>query len=258
MLKVLLGVGLALVVVGVALIPLPGPGSLSSAVLVDDTDADPNDEPMTTLRPWALVGGLAAALLVVFLVVEWAEVPLLVDPGPSLHTVSLLAAVIGVGLLVCDAVLPVPSSVVMVALGATFGLAGGMLLSVVGSMGGFALGYALGRRSQGAVTKAVDAGDVERGAALVQRWGVLAIVASRPLPLVAETVAISAGAFGLRPASAFAAALAGTVGPAALFAYAGWRGASTADGAVIFVLVALASALCWAVGRRLSGADQSE
>ena len=213
---------------------------------------------MRALRPWTLVAGLAAALLVVFLAIEWAQVPLLVDPGPSLHTLSVTAALIGVGLLVGDAVLPVPSSLVMVALGATFGLAGGIALSVLGSMGGFALGYALGRRSQRTVTKAVDAGDVERAGALVRRWGVLAIVVSRPLPLVAETVAISAGAFGVRPASAFAAALAGTVGPAAAFAYAGWRGASSADSAVVFALVAVASALCWAAGRRLTSPDRPE
>lgn len=204
------------------------------------------------LRAWTLVGGLAAALLVVFLVVEWAGVPLLSDPRPWLHTVSLAAAMVGVGLLVFDAVLPVPSSVVMVALGATFGLVGGILLSVVGSVGGFALAYALGRRSRSAVTSAVDAGEVERGAVLLRRWGVVAIVASRPLPLVAETVAISAGAFGLRPASAFTAALAGAVGPAAVFSYAGWRGASTADAAAIFVVVAVVSALSWAAGRRLT------
>lgn len=204
------------------------------------------------LRAWTLVGGLAAALLVVFLVVEWAGVPLLVDPRPWLHTVSVAAAMIGIGLLVFDAVLPVPSSVVMVALGATFGLVGGILLSVAGSVGGFALAYALGRRSKGAVTSAVDAGEVARGAVLLRRWGVLAIVASRPLPLVAETVAISAGAFGLRPTSAFAAALAGALGPAAVFSYAGWRGASTADAAVVFVIVAVASALSWGAGRRLS------
>lgn len=201
-----------------------------------------------------MVGALVAALLTAFLVVEWARIPLLVDPGPSLHTASLVAAMIGVGLLVVDAVLPVPSSVVMVALGATFGLVDGMLLSLVGSMGGFALGYALGRRSRGALTTAVDPGDVARGSALVSRWGVLAIVASRPLPLVAETVAISAGAFGMRAAPAFAAALAGTAGPAAVFSYAGWRGATTGDAALVFAFVAVASAVCWVAGRRLSAA----
>jgi uncharacterized membrane protein YdjX (TVP38/TMEM64 family) len=204
------------------------------------------------LRAWTVVAGLMAVLLVTFVVVEWAEIPVLADPRPSLRTVSVMAAIIGVGLLVVDAVLPVPSSVVMVALGATFGPVLGILLSVVGSVGGFALGYLIGRRSREALTSAVDGADVVRGAAIVRRWGVLAVAVSRPLPLVAETVAISAGAFGLRATAAFAAAVVGTVGPAAAFSYAGWRGASTADGAVVFVLVAVVAALCWAAGRRLS------
>ena len=202
------------------------------------------------------MAAVVAAMLVVFLVVEWAGVPLLVDPTPWLRTVSVAAAVVGVTLLVVDAFVPVPSSAVMVALGATFGLVGGIALSVIGSVGGFALAYAVGRRSRGSVASAVDRRDVVRGTALIRRWGVLAIVASRPLPLVAETVAISAGAFGLRPRPAFAAALAGALGPAAVFAYAGWRGASTADGAVIFAVVALASAILFLVGRRLGSTDE--
>lgn len=200
------------------------------------------------------MAGLVAVLLVVFAAVEWAGVPLLVDPSSTLRTASGVAALVGVGLLVVDAVVPVPSSVVMVALGATFGLGGGMLLSVVGTVGGFALGYALGRRSRGVLTSRVDAADLARGGALVRRWGVLAIIASRPLPLVSETVAISAGAFGMRPASALTAAFAGALAPAAVFSYAGWRGASTADGVVVFLVVAVLTAVCWAAGRRLSTA----
>jgi uncharacterized membrane protein YdjX (TVP38/TMEM64 family) len=206
------------------------------------------------LRAWMLVAGVLAVLLVVFLVVEWARVPLLIDPRSSLDTVSVVAAMIGIGLLVVDAVVPVPSSVVMVALGATFGLAGGVVLSVVGSIGGFAVGYLIGRRSRGSLASALNGGDVVWAAALVRRWGVLAIVVSRPLPLVAETVAFTTGAFGMRPEVAFAAAVVGTVGPAAAFSYAGWRGASTVDGAVVFVLVVVAASLCWAAGRRLSSA----
>ena len=49
------------------------------------------------LRPWTVVGGLAVALLVVFLLVEWAGIPLLVDPRSSLRTVSVAAAAVGVG-----------------------------------------------------------------------------------------------------------------------------------------------------------------
>jgi uncharacterized membrane protein YdjX (TVP38/TMEM64 family) len=201
------------------------------------------------VRAWVVVAGLAAALLALFAVVQCAGVPILVDPTPWLQSLSLAAAVIGVGLLVVDAFVPVPSSVVMVALGATFGLAGGIALSVLGSVGGFALAYAVGRRSRTSLESAVRQDDVTGGAALVRRWGLLAIVASRPVPLVAETVAISAGAFGLRPTPAFAAALAGAVGPAAVFSYAGWRGATTGGGFVLFAIVVGASVLLWLAGR---------
>jgi uncharacterized membrane protein YdjX (TVP38/TMEM64 family) len=208
----------------------------------------------TRLRASMLVAGVLAVLLVVFLVVEWARVPLLVDPRSSLETVSVVAAMIGISLLVVDAVLPVPSSVVMVALGATFGLVGGVVLSVVGSVGGFAVGYLIGRRSRDSLASVLNGGDAVSAAALVRRWGVLAVIISRPLPLVAETVAFTTGAFGMRPTVAFGAAVVGTIGPAAAFCYAGWRGASTADGAVVFVLVAVAASLCWAAGRWLSSA----
>jgi uncharacterized membrane protein YdjX (TVP38/TMEM64 family) len=196
-------------------------------------------------RAWLPVAVVSAAMLVLFLIVEWAKVPLLVDPRPSLDTVSVVAAVVGVGLLTADAVLPVPSSVVMVALGATFGLAAGTALSILGGVGGFAVGYLLGRRSRGWL-----GADAERAGALVRRWGVLAVVASRPLPLVAETISYAAGSFGMRPVAAFTAATVGTAGPAAVFSYAGWRGASTGDGIVVFGMVAAAALLCWAVGRR--------
>ncbi|MGA8045511.1 MAG: VTT domain-containing protein [Dermatophilaceae bacterium] len=204
------------------------------------------------VRAWAVLAGFAATLLALFAIVEWAGVPLLVNPSPWLQTVSLAAAVIGVGLLVVDAFVPVPSSVVMVALGATFGLVGGIALSVLGSVGGFALAYAVGRRSRDAVASAVVPDDLTRGSALIQRWGVLAIVASRPVPLVAETVAISAGAFGLRPVPAVGAALAGALGPAAVFAYAGWRGATTGQGVALFAAVVGVSGILWLAGRRWS------
>lgn len=204
------------------------------------------------IRGWTIVAGLATALLILFGIVERAGVPLLVDPTPWLQSFSLAAATVGVTLLVIDAFVPVPSSVVMVALGATFGLVGGIALSVLGSVGGFALAYIVGRRSRGALASTVRQDDVTRGSALIRRWGLLAIVASRPVPLVAETVAISAGAFGLRPTPAFVAAIAGAVGPAAVFSYAGWRGASTGDGFVLFAIVVGASAILWLAGRRWS------
>ncbi|MBG0568417.1 VTT domain-containing protein [Actinoplanes aureus] len=201
---------------------------------------------MGRLRIWMLVAVVVAMLLMVFLIVDLAGVPLVTDPRPVLGTVSVAAAAIGVGLLVADAVLPVPSSVVMVALGATFGLAAGAALALLGGLGGFAVGYVLGWRSR----KLLVTGTT-RPAGLVRRWGLLAVVVSRPLPLVAETVAYTAGALGMRPVATFAAAAAGTAGPAVAFSYAGWRGATAGDGFVVFGAVAVATLLCWVLGRSL-------
>lgn len=198
-----------------------------------------------------VVAGVFTGFLIVFAVFEWAKLPLLVDPRPSLGAASVVVACIGVALLVTDAVLPVPSSVVMVALGATFGLAGGVALSTLGSIGGFALGFLIGRRSTRPIAAMLDPDDHYRAAHFVRRWGVLSVVVSRPLPLVAETVAVTSGAFGMRTLPAFIAALVGSAGPAAAYAYAGWKGATTADGAVVFTLVAVAAGLSWVAGRRL-------
>lgn len=206
------------------------------------------------LRVWILVVGVMTLLLIVFLVVEGAGVPLLVDPRPALDAGSAVAATIGVGLLAVDAVAPVPSSVVMVALGARFGFVGGVLLSIVGSISGFAVGYLIGRWSRGTLSPLVG-GESDRAAALLRRWGVLAVVVSRPVPLLAETVSFVAGAFAMRPLAAFGASALGSVGPAAAFAYAGSRGASTVDDAIVFVVVAGAAGLCWVAGRRLSSSD---
>src|SRR5205085_4569107 len=124
-------------------------------------------------------------------------------------------AALGVALLVADVVLPVPSSVVMTAHGALFGVALGTLLSLAGSVGAAVAGYAIGRRGEAFVARRVSPAERARADRLLGRWGVVAIVASRPIPLVAETVAIAAGAARIGAARVALAALAGSL-PAAL------------------------------------------
>lgn len=203
-------------------------------------------------RAFTLVAAFLAALLLAFLLVEWVGPAILVDPSPRLERMSPVAAAAGVGLLVIDAVLPVPSSVVMVVLGATFGAAAGFALSVAGSVGGFGLGYVLGRLSAQGVVSISEPRSHDRLVRFVRRWGVLAVAVSRPLPLVAETVAFTSGAFGLRPVPALLASLAGSAGPAAVYAYAGSQGATTVDGLLVFALVAVVAMACWLLGRRLA------
>lgn len=91
---------------------------------------------------------LVAGLLVLFVAVEAAGVPLLSDPDRSLRLVSVPVAVLGVGLLVVDALLPVASSAVMVIHGAAFGVIGGTALSTCGAAGSLALAAWIGRRGR--------------------------------------------------------------------------------------------------------------
>lgn len=70
------------------------------------------------MRWCAIAGGsVLAAFLILFLIGEAWKAPLLTDPAAQLRQADLFTAIVGVGLLVVDAVLPVPASLVMIALG---------------------------------------------------------------------------------------------------------------------------------------------
>ncbi len=59
-------------------------------------------------RYWAITAMILGVLLVLFLVVEALPPSLLTDPSPWLEWGGVLAALVGVGLLMADVALPVP------------------------------------------------------------------------------------------------------------------------------------------------------
>ncbi|MDQ4106439.1 MAG: VTT domain-containing protein [Actinomycetota bacterium] len=132
-------------------------------------------------RYWIVTGSILAFLLVLFLLVEALGVPLLTDPSPWLERAGVLAALVGVGLLVTDVALPVPSSLVMIAHGALFGVAIGTLLSAVGSTGTALVGFAVGRRGGPLLARLVSPEERARVDRLLTRWGALAIIVTRPV-----------------------------------------------------------------------------
>lgn len=199
-------------------------------------------------RYWAVVGVILASLLILFFLVEKADVPLLTDPSRWLDRGGVLAALVGIGLLVADVALPVPSSTVMIAHGALFGVAWGTLLSLVGSTGAVLVGFALGRRGGPLLARLVRPEGYARANRMLGRWGALAIVVTRPVPLLAETVAIMAGASPLGWGRAASAALVGSLPPALLYALTGAVTAHFASGALAFGLVLLVAGLFWLAG----------
>jgi uncharacterized membrane protein YdjX (TVP38/TMEM64 family) len=198
---------------------------------------------------------MAAVFLILFFVVEALGVPWLTDPTPWMKNGGVLAASLGVVLLVADVLLPVPSSLIMVAHGALFGVVWGTLLSLAGSLGAALFGFAIGRRGGRLIERLVSEKERARAAELLQRWGVLAILVTRPVPVIAETVAIIAGTMtgkaSLRWRQVAVAALAGSLPPALLYALTGAAVANFQSTSLIFGLVLFIACLFWFIGQRL-------
>ncbi len=192
---------------------------------------------------------LIGLLLVAFAVVEAADLPVLTDPLLLLDRGGVAAAGIGVGLLVADVVVPVPSSLVMVAHGALFGVVGGGVLSLAGAVGAAMVGFVLGRRGSGVLARVVPASERLRADALIQRWGVLAVIVSRPVPVLAEAVAIMAGASTMRAGTLAFGAAVGALPGAVLYAVAGALAVGFASAAVGFGVVMVLAAVAWLLGR---------
>jgi uncharacterized membrane protein YdjX (TVP38/TMEM64 family) len=189
---------------------------------------------------------LAGIFLACFGIAEALGVPLLTDPMPLLRKAGPLAAVIGVALLIADVVLPVPSSVIMVAHGALFGIAVGSLLSLVGSVGCAIAGFAIGRAGRKTVRRFVNDAEYARVSRLLDRWGMAGIVATRPVPILAEVMAIIAGT---TPAVSWwqiiVASTLGSIPPAIAYAVAGHFATQTVGMIWVFSALMLMSAAMW-------------
>jgi uncharacterized membrane protein YdjX (TVP38/TMEM64 family) len=204
------------------------------------------------MKSYALVSGVVfAVFFVLFLLAEVAGVPLLTDPSPWLRGADGPAALFGFGLLVADAMLPVPSSLVMITHGAVFGVVVGTLLSLLGSLGAMLVGFAMGRRGGPLLIRLVSPQERATADCLLERWGVLAIVITRPMPLLAETVAVLAGASPLGWGRATLAALIGTFPAALVYALTGAAVAGFGSGALVFLAVVAVAGCAWFVGQSI-------
>ena len=198
---------------------------------------------------------LAVAMIVFFLLlfiaVEALGIPLLTDPTPWMQHGGVLAAVIGVSLLIADVLLPVPSSLVMVAHGALFGVALGTLLSLLGSVGAALFGFAIGRRGGKLLERLVTPAERARANKMLDRWGTLAVVVTRPVPLLAETVAIVTGTSPLGWGRMALASFAGSLPPALLYALTGAAYANFQSVVLMFGATLLVAGTFWLIGSLL-------
>lgn len=137
------------------------------------------------------------------------------------------AAAAGVGLLVADIALPIPSTIVMSALGATYGFWVGGLLSILGSMLAGLTAYGLARwAGRPAAIWIAGEDSLVRTEELFARGGAWLVLTSRWLPILPEAVACLAG-LARMPFRTFFWAL--TVGSVPLGLTFAWIGTLTED-----------------------------
>lgn len=105
-----------------------------------------------------------------------------------------VAWVLAILLLVSDILLPIPATGIMAALGAVYGLETGIALSFTGSVLAGLAGYGAARLpgKQAVGWIATDA-EIQRFKSFFDHYGGYAVILSRALPIMPETVTILAG-----------------------------------------------------------------
>lgn len=195
--------------------------------------------------------------LALFGLIEALGVPLLsegswldADGNLMVPEGGLEIALIGVALLVVDVLLPVPSSLVMMAHGAIFGAWVGMALSLVGSTLAGAVAFWLGRRGGPLLHRLVTPEEQARADAMLRRYGLVALIVTRPLPMIAETLAIFAGTSSLKPGPAILAMALGAIPASALYAITGATAARLDNMLLMLGLVTVIAVGFWWLAHR--------
>lgn len=212
--------------------------------------------PVDTVRPlqaWMRLSAFALVLLVGVLLpfALWGDA--LEQAAPAWLATQegrFWFAAIGVALLVADVVLPVPSSLVAIALCWSLGpLAGGAAVAVGGLLS-FASGYGMGRllpepRLRRWIGEALWDRVRDRARHRAAWW----IVLTRPLPVLAELSAVLAGVWRLPVGPALAQAGAASIALGALYGGSAWLGARTPGALATFAVLLLLPMAFWATHR---------
>ena len=194
---------------------------------------------------WIYSGVILLMLVGLFATFEWLSLPIF-SPENLTQTKNLSTAVLLILLLMADVLFPVPASLTMIACGAIFGFALGTLVALCGGVLATLLAYAIGRQSRDWVAnRFVDTDQLREAQHIFNRWGVIAIVATRPIPLLSETIAIVAGTSEMGPRQIFIASVAGNLPAALIYAWAGSTAMQLNSGLWSFGLVLLIAAIFW-------------
>ncbi len=161
-------------------------------------------------------------------------------------------AAVGIALLAADVLLPIPSSLVNVALCLGLGPIWGGIAVGLGCLLAFAVGYGIGWLVPEPRLRAWIGPQLwDRSQSGARRHALWWILGARPLPVLAEISALLAGVMRIAPLPAFASASLASVIVGLLYGASAWLGAGEPHlGLTLLALLALPSAL-WLVHRLL-------
>jgi uncharacterized membrane protein YdjX (TVP38/TMEM64 family) len=149
---------------------------------------------------------------------------------------------LGVGLLVADLLLPIPTTGVIGGLGAALGAVPGFLWGWLGlSLAGL-LGYGLARLGgERWADRLASPAEQAQFRVWFDTWGSLAIVISRLLPILPEVLSVLAGLYRMHARRFIPAVILGSVPPALIFA---WLGSEAREhpGPALWAMVLILSA----------------
>ncbi len=162
-----------------------------------------------------------------------------------------LAWVAGVGLLVADIALPIPSTVVMSAMGLMYGWWWGGLASALGSILSGIVAYAMCRvAGHRAALWVAGAEGLAKGEALFAKHGGWLVATSRWMPVLPEAVACLAGLVRMPLRPFLVALVCGSLPMGFAFAAIGDLGSS--NPALAIALSTVVPVLLWLVARHFS------
>lgn len=150
------------------------------------------------LRRWLMIIGLLAIVVGVPLIFREEFVAISDRVLAAADERPFAAAALIVAALTLDVFLPVPNGVTNTLAGAAFGFALGTFVIWLGLMGGSTAGYALGRwGARPLAARLLGADDLERAHRIAERAGPVALIVSRPVPILCEMTPIAAGIAGM-------------------------------------------------------------
>lgn len=190
------------------------------------------------LVSWLLWGGMMEEDFSLMGSVEWLRAA-----GPW-------GGVAGILLLLCDLALPIPSTLVIAALGYLYGIWMGGLLASIGLTAAGVTGYGVGNLcGEKHARRWLGEADFGRGQALFSKGGGWIIALSRAVPVLPEVISCTAGLVRMPFKKFLTSLICGSVPMAFIFATIGHSGHDAPSWALGLSLVI--PALLWAVASRL-------